>query len=326
MSEGQTDKYGFVIPRGKAGFKQISPLKFNARMEKWESMISNWPNLIHNKKDLIKTRIRKGIPDALRSRVWILITDGINIRKNYPNHLYFRYCNIEEDPPCMLTIQKDLDRTYPGHEIYRTSEGQLSLRNILRSYAFFDPEIGYCQGMGYIAGIARMYMDEESAFWMLVSLMQNYKLRGMFKEGMELTYKNFYIASSLLRYFEPSIWKKFNDCEVSPQIYATQWFMTIYSNFPIETVLRIWDCFLFEGPKILFRVYVGFFKMNKPEFRDLSFETSIRKIREFEGDCDCDQLIKSCFSLGLSQKKIEELEKEYSVNPNMEIVKWQLNR
>jgi hypothetical protein len=226
----------------------------------------------------------------------------------------------------MLTIQKDLDRTYPGHEIFRTSEGQTSLRNILRSYAYFDPEVGYCQGMGYIAGIARMYMDEESAFWVLVSLMQNFKLRGMFLHGMELTYKNFYIASSLLRYFEPATWKKLNDCEVSPQIYATQWFMTIYSNFPIETVLRIWDCFLFECPKILFRVFVGFFRMNKAEFRDVSFETAIRRIRDLESDCDCDNLLKAAFSLSLSAKRVEELDKEYSASPNGDIVKWQVIR
>ena len=295
-------------------------------MEKWETMISNWQSFNQNKQNLVKSRIRKGIPDALRSRAWMLIVDGINIRKNYPNHLYFRFCNVEEDPPCMLTIQKDLDRTYPGHEIFRAAEGQASLRNILRSYAFFDTEVGYCQGMGYIAGILRMYMDEESAFWMLVSLMQNFNLRGMFLNGMEQTYRNFYIASSLLKYFEPSIWKKLDDCDVSPQIYATQWFMTIYSNFPIETVLRIWDCFLFEGPKILFRVYVGFFKMNKSEFRDVSFETAIRKIRELESNCDCDELLKFSFSLSLSAKRIEDLEKDYASSPNTEIVKWQIVR
>ena len=105
----------------------------------------------------------------------------------------------------MLTINKDLDRTYPGHEIYRTVEGQLSLRNILRAYAFFDPEIGYCQGMGYIVGIARMYMEEEAAFWVLVSLMNNYSMRGMFLSGMDEVYKSFYKGNFLLKLFEPCV-------------------------------------------------------------------------------------------------------------------------
>ena len=72
--------------------------------------------------------------------------------------------------------------------------------------------------------------------------------------------------------------------------------MTIYSSFPIETILRIWDCFLLEGPKILFRVYVGFFRMNKNEFKNLKFEGMLKKIRELESVCDCDNLLKAAFS------------------------------
>jgi TBC1 domain family member 10 len=323
MNNKQPDKYGFIVPRGNSSFKQVSALQFNARMEKWESMISSWDLFRQSRRKLLKKRVRKGIPDPLRGRVWLLIADCGRVRKNYPNHLYFRYSNIEEDPPCMLTIEKDLDRTYPGHELYRTAEGQLSLRNILRAYAFFDPEIGYCQGMGYVAGIARMYMDEESAFWMLVSLMRLYQLREMFKQGMDHVYRCFYVGSYLLRNFEPRVWNALRDSGVVPQIYATQWFMTIYSSFPIETVLRIWDCYLLEGPKILFRVFVGFFRMNKNELNGLTFEMAIRKIRELEGVCDCDGVLKAAFSLSLSKKKLSDIDREYETSPDSNILVWE---
>ncbi|OMJ70048.1 hypothetical protein SteCoe_32067 [Stentor coeruleus] len=325
MGDGQVDKYGFVVPRGNRTFKEIPPLKYMARMEKWENMLSNWENFKSNKLNLLKNRVRKGIPDPLRSRVWLLIADGLTIRSSYPKHLYFRLTNTEEEPPCINVINRDLDRTFPGHELYRTIEGQQSLRNILRAYAFFDTEIGYCQGMGYIAGIARMYMDEENTFWILVALMNNYDMRGMFKRGMQHVYKSFYKASSLLRQYESGIWRKLNDNDMNPQVYATQWFMTIYSSFPIETVLRIWDCFLLEGPKILYRVYIGFFKMNKNEFKEATFEGLLKKIRELESNCDCDLLIKAAFGLSLSHKRIAELDREYTVSPNMDIVKWSLN-
>lgn len=322
MTDIQTDKYGFVVPRGNTRFKQISSLKFNARMEKWGTMIGSWEEFRTGKYTLLKQRVRKGIPDPLRSRVWLLIADGLSVKKSYPNHLYFRLSNMDEDPSCMLTINKDLDRTFPGHEIFRTQEGQQSLRNILRAYAFLDSEIGYCQGMGYIVGIARMYMDEEAAFWVLVSIMEKYKMRGMFRPGMEQVYAFFYKGNYLLRHFEPAIWKKLTEEGMSPQIYATQWFMTIYSNFPIETVLRIWDCFLLEGPKILFRVYVGFFKMHRNDFKSLTFEGILKKIRELESVCDCDLLLKSAFSLSLSKKKLAEIDKEYSTSPNPELLTW----
>ena len=320
MSENQTDKYGFLIPRGKASFKQISSLQFNARMEKWGNMIGNWEEFSKSKQKILKSRVRKGIPEPLRNRAWLLIADCLNVKKHYPNHLYFRLSNIEDDPPCIEIINRDLDRTYPDHEIFRTSEGRISLKNILRAYAHFDPEIGYCQGMGYIVGIARMHMDEESAFWVLVSLMNKYQMRGMFKQGMEQIYKSFYTSIYLLKYFEPSIWKTLQTNQVVTAMYATQWFMTISSNFPIETVLRIWDCFLYEGPKILYRVFVGFFKMNKKEFKNLTFEEILRKIRELESICDCDNLLKASFSLNLSKNKILEIDKEYTDSPNQEIL------
>ena len=68
MSENQTDKYGFLIPRGKASFKQISSLQFNARMEKWGNMIGNWEEFSKSKQKILKSRVRKGIPEPLRNR------------------------------------------------------------------------------------------------------------------------------------------------------------------------------------------------------------------------------------------------------------------
>lgn len=39
------------------------------------------------------------------------------------------------------------------------------LTNILKTYAFFNPEIEYCQGMNFIAGFLYIvFRDEENAF------------------------------------------------------------------------------------------------------------------------------------------------------------------
>jgi hypothetical protein len=49
-----------------------------------------------------------------------------------------------------------------------TGYGQDSLRNVLTYYAVFDKEVGYCQGMGFIAAMFLTYMPEEDAFYTLV--------------------------------------------------------------------------------------------------------------------------------------------------------------
>lgn len=316
------DKYGFLSSIETSTETPHSSLKLNARIEKWLVMIENWDYYSKHKHNLIKSRVRKGIPDMLRSRVWLLIARGLDVKSSYARHLYFRLCNQEEDPDCIGIIEKDLNRTYPNHELFKCNLGQDSLRNILRAYAFFDPEVGYCQGMAYVVGIIRMYMDEESAFWLLVAIMNHYDMRSMFKDGLDKVYQCFYKANSLLKVYEPSIWKKLKDINFTPQIYSTQWFMTIYANFPIETRLRIWDCFLCEGPKILFRIFVGFFRMNRKLFKNLTFENTLKIIRNIENDCDQDELLDAAFSINLSKKRLVQLEKEYAYKPKKEMITW----
>ncbi len=41
------------------------------------------------------------------------------------------------------------------------SDGQNNLRNVLQSYAVYNPELGYCQGMGMLVGLLLMRMPPE---------------------------------------------------------------------------------------------------------------------------------------------------------------------
>ena len=49
--------------------------------------------------------------------------------------------------------------------------GQVSLRRVLTWYAALDPEVGYCQGMGFIAALLLSYMIEEDAFYCLYAVL-----------------------------------------------------------------------------------------------------------------------------------------------------------
>ncbi len=66
----------------------------------------------------------------------------------------------------------------------RNGEGQCRLRHVLTAYVWFNQDLGYCQGMGMVAGLFIMHMGEEDAFWCLVSVLDQY-LRGMFDQGLK---------------------------------------------------------------------------------------------------------------------------------------------
>lgn len=70
------------------------------------------------------------------------------------------------DPTAAEEIDRDIDRTFPRHLMFLEDggAGQQSLRRMLQAYAVLDPEVGYCQGMGFIAALLLTYMIEERAF------------------------------------------------------------------------------------------------------------------------------------------------------------------
>ena len=56
-----------------------------------------------------------------------------------------------------------------------TEEGQAALGRVLLAFSVHKPDIGYCQSMNYIAALLLLAMeeDEEAAFWVLVSLIDD---------------------------------------------------------------------------------------------------------------------------------------------------------
>jgi hypothetical protein len=51
---------------------------------------------------------------------------------------------------------------------------------------------------------------------------------------------------------------------VEPMLFLTNWFMSLFTNLSEwETVLHIWDLFLLEGTRALFRVSIALLKASK---------------------------------------------------------------
>eukprot|EP00069_Balaena_mysticetus_P010002 bmy_20449T0 len=88
--------------------------------------------------------------------------------------------------PCEKLIRRDIARTYPEHNFFKEKDslGQEVLFNVMKAYSLVDREVGYCQGSAFIVGLLLMQMPEEEAFCVFVKLMQDYRLRELFKPSM----------------------------------------------------------------------------------------------------------------------------------------------
>lgn len=101
----------------------------------------------------------------------------------------------------------DLGRTFPAHPFFarQLGPGQLALFNLLKAYSLLDRDVGYCQGLSFIAAALLLHvhlipsvpcrflvpsyptfqMDEEEAFTALVNLMYGFGLRKQYLPDMQ---------------------------------------------------------------------------------------------------------------------------------------------
>lgn len=148
-----------------------------------------------------------------------------------------------------------------------TGDGQLNLRKVLHAYARYNPELGYCQGMGMLVGLLLMRMPAEvsqvnkDAFWLLVVLLESY-----IPDYHSVTLYQLRVDAAAfelcLKKYQKSLAKHMR--ELLPLTYMTQWFLTLYIlALPWNTVLRVWDMFLHDGSKALFRAGMGILASRK---------------------------------------------------------------
>jgi hypothetical protein len=91
-------------------------------------------------------------------------------------------------------------------------------------------------------------MPEEEAFSLFVTLMNKYGLRDLFAHDMAGLHLHLYQFERLLEDFEPALYCHLRRREVKPQLYATQWFLTLFAyRFPLQLVVRIYDLILADG-------------------------------------------------------------------------------
>ncbi|ERE68202.1 putative ecotropic viral integration site 5 protein like protein [Cricetulus griseus] len=147
----------------------------------WGRIVNEWDDVRKKKEKQVKELVRKGIPHHFRAIVWQLLCNAqsMPIKDQYSELL-------KMTSPCEKLIRRDIARTYPEHNFFKEKDslGQEVLFNVMKAYSLVDREVGYCQGSAFIVGLLLMQMPEEEAFCVFVKLMQDYRLRELFKPSM----------------------------------------------------------------------------------------------------------------------------------------------
>jgi len=213
-------------------------------------------------------------------------------------------------------IERDIDRTFPRHVLFyeKDGRGQNSLRRVLQMYAAIDAKVGYCQGMGFMAGLLLTYMIEEDAFYVFAAVLQRplAPLRALYFPDMKEAQKILFVFGEIGAKHIKRLWLYMEDQGMHQSMYVTEWIMTMYSRgFSFDLVTRVWDIFFHEGFKIIYRVALALLKSVEKEILNESFENIMATLRALPSKVDANSVIELAFTIPLKWKDIEIAEQKY---------------
>merc|ERR1712061_551972 len=122
----------------------------------------------------------------------------------------------------------------------------------------------------------------------------------------------FFQLQRLLEMHNPLLYNHLVQQGVEPTMYASQWFMTVcIYNFPFSIVVRVWDIFLAEGVKIIFRIALALLKLNQEALLNESFEQILQTLKQAPSRVESDALIQVALSIKLKNKALKDIESEW---------------
>lgn len=374
---GSRDRYGFKkqnqsVTREQydAWNKDYTPY-LARRRKKWAAylkecgLMTDRPMRFPPPNGKTKRFVRKGIPPDWRGAAWFYYAGGPAILAQHSG-LYEKLLQREAKPVDVEAIERDLHRTFPDNVQFQPSPGSdaateppiiSSLRRVLHAFAVYNPRIGYCQSLNFLAGLLLLFVEtEEQCFWLLNVITVVY-LPGTHDMSLEGSKVDLGVLMTELRDTMPAVWDKIGgELEAStsssrattasatssaaarpgrklwrrdqPQLSTerlppitlcmTAWFMSCYiGTLPMETTLRVWDVFFYEGSKTLFRIALAIFKSGEAEIKAVSDPMEMFGVVQSlpRRMLDANGLIETCFKRRngfghLSQDAIDERRQE----------------
>ncbi|XP_069571305.1 carabin [Brachyistius frenatus] len=178
--------------------------------------------------------------------------NDLDLNQRPPSSEHHRYS--ADDITLFRQIALDLQRSFPTHrslmgESPEAIEGQAKLFRVLIAYAKYNPQVGYSQGMSYIAAVLLMQLGEEEAFWALTALLEKPKyLADLFDLSLTKVQHQVKVFDQLLKHRKPQLFQHLESVGVLSVHFVMPWFLTLFTSLPCwDSVLAVWDLIILHG-------------------------------------------------------------------------------
>jgi hypothetical protein len=281
-------------------------IKMQKMSQIWlNEIIPNWTEKRKDKK--IKEYFYMGLPDNVRGKVWMLCLGNkfsntkeyyeIQVKncketiekyksnKKEENEIILKDLNInsintenkiidnKDKEKSINIIELDIERTFPYLGVFKgDSPMAQDLREILRVFVICRPDIGYIQGLSFIAGILLLNMDKFRAFIALMNLILNPIILPFYKMDNESIQQRLKLFKQVFYFNLPELCEHFDELGLLPENYFLSWNMTLFTrDVNLELAKRIWDVFMIEGIKAIYSAAIVFLSHFENKLLNMDF-------------------------------------------------------
>ncbi|XP_018007619.1 uncharacterized protein LOC108665381 [Hyalella azteca] len=173
-------------------------------------------------------------------------------------------------------ISLDVSRTFPQLGIFQQGGPyHASLDRVLQSYVRCRPDIGYVQGMSFLAATLLLNMPESDAFIAFANLLSKPLLQAFFSLHEKKMLAYYRTHSSLVASLLPVLHAHLQKLQVTPDLYLLDWVLSLFTrSLPLDAASRIWDVFIRDGDEFFFRAACGVLKLYECELLSLECTTT----------------------------------------------------
>jgi len=256
----------------------------------------------------IKNKIK--IPDEYRSKIWYIMEKLDTYVNNDKNKNIYTDCLNTKNEDIENDVQTDAVRTCPSAQYKiklknKQSNSKDSLFKVLKSYAIYNEEVQYTQGMNYLSLILLCYFLEEESFWMMDILIQKHGMRHFFRKTRTFLPSYLTIFERELEYQLPELSRQFKKEGIQVYMFIQGWWSTIFVYIlPVESVPVIWDYFFWgangTGVEVLFRLSIALLKMLESTLIDANLTEFFERVKSASVELDTVELVYQAHNVELT--------------------------
>lgn len=186
------------------------------------------------------------------------------------------------------------------------SSGRLILQRILFTFALHHPDLTYCPALEPFSSLLLHYFDEHEVLYLINRLLIKHWLCGETRLQWEA---NCNVFKKLLKTYFKSTADAIELRYANTKVFYQEWFWWIFRYLPFSYLVKIMDCFLLEGPKILYRIALALVHLFIKTARNES-SGNIRNMSDFcqQIPISIEQLLRIAFTIrNLKRSTIEQL-------------------